>query len=298
MNNKQQILIEENNKHIKLEKENNFIEAEAMKELKIILNDIYNMIEIDHHKANELLEKISKNTYSFRFRLEIKMLSNIIKEKEEYENLSEDNKKLFNMVMDIAKTEYKKKNYSLAYNYYSVGKNITDNNIFNYYMGKVLYKEHKNKEAFEYLETYRLNGGIKLNKCLIYLANIYYKRRNHKKMKKCQKQIIDINKNFKIPFKYNYRQVNNGYDKLKERMMEKLEFCEDDFEVNVVSEMPKYEDCSISQKLAILKDLISNKQIKTVEKLIKELNPTTEQEKKEIQQFQKNRKIYKNKKTI
>ena len=72
-----------------------------------------------------------------------------------------------------AKLLYRKEKLEEAYDYYLAGLYVTQHNIFNYYLGKMCYKNRYVEEAREYLENYIKNGGEKLSKSLLYLNRIY-----------------------------------------------------------------------------------------------------------------------------
>ena len=156
------------------------------------------MIKLDYETATRLLEEISPK--AVKYQPQILYLKNKINEEKAYQELGIEQKEAYTKAITKGREYYHANNLSTAYNYYTYGKYITNHPIFDYYIGKILFKSQKQDEAYKYFKIYIKNGGEKYLKALLYLAatECFHKRiKSVKKIIDQQKLIINT---FNIDF--------------------------------------------------------------------------------------------------
>lgn len=156
------------------------------------------MIKLDYETATRLLEEISPK--AVKYQPQILYLKNKINEEKAYQELGNEQKEAYTKAITKGREYYHANNLSTAYNYYTYGKYITNHPIFDYYIGKILFKAQKQDEAYKYFKIYIKNGGEKYLKALLYLAatECFHKRiKSAKKIIDLQKLIINT---FNIDF--------------------------------------------------------------------------------------------------
>lgn len=169
------------------------------------LRDINNLIkEKKLDEATILLNKLPKEIVSSN-KIIVKYLRGKITElnsRDEEDNIAFYYSKLYNY-----KGEYEK---SLSIYYDMLVK--TNKNIYNYYVGRSLYKMGYQLEALEYLNKYIKKGGFKLPNALLICTIIL---RNHKRyktlnvyMKRCQVINFFNESNFEL-IEYDYKKNVN-----------------------------------------------------------------------------------------
>ena len=143
--------------------------------------------------AKKLLEKTNTDEFN-EYRYYIRHLNAKINE------LSKTEKEL--TYLTYAKISLDKRRYEDALSVFYEGLITTKNNIFNYYVGRALYKMGYQLEALPYLKKYVKNGGFKLSNALLLITIIF---RNHhlrkesaKYIKNCQKINDFNNSNYKL----------------------------------------------------------------------------------------------------
>ena len=148
------------------------------------LNEVNFLINYDLKTSNELLEKINSK-YHLENNYKVKYLENKIKEKNYIYNEMEE------YFLEKANKAYKMKDYEYALVIYYIALEVTNNNIFNYYIGKIEFKLKNYKASKYYLNEYMLNGASKYSKSLLYLYHIAYIEK--KKNNEFKDKIIKIN---------------------------------------------------------------------------------------------------------
>lgn len=204
---------------------------------------------------------------------ELRYLKNCLKEKRKIE----DDDTIF--FIKSGRKCYQKENYKDALSEYKKGLKKTNNAIFNYYIGKMYYKLGRKKDASRYLKIYAHFGADKLSKCYLYLYLCSKDKRDYYKKK------IDI--------------------------ISKIE--ETDFQIKTLEEK-KYEEVVVTleeiksneikgtketiETLKEIKRLYESGRQKEGDKLLKSLSQKkdkTKEEKIEIEDMQKQKKLYLNK---
>ena len=192
-----------------------------------------------------------------------------------------------------AKLLYRKEKLEEAYDYYLAGLYVTQHNIFNYYLGKMCYKNDCIDEALHYFKIYVKNGGEKLSKSLLYLSGIYKMKKVNDKAQLFHERMIEINKFFENNFRFkNCPIMPDSYFKVENEESVK-NVCE-----NQTKKIEIKEEVSINlkERLEDIKRLILMHQDKKADKMLLELeqekNNMNKEEKQILLQFQKNKKLY------
>ena len=266
----------------------------------------HKLIPINIEEAQYIYSYIINLYPTYIYKVQLNCLKNMILERENYLKLSEKEQKQFNFIQKKGKELYKRcnlsKRYSYdmeakllyrketldeAYDYYLAGLYITQHNIFNYYLGKICYKNNRHEEACKYLETYIKNGGEKLSKSLLYLNKIYKNKRMKSKHQMLAKRITELSKFFGDDFEFfDFPLRHENYIKNSENK---------DTNYLEIFEQPKMSN-NLKERLENIKNLILVHQDKKADKLILELerekNNMNDDDRKAFLQFKKNKKLY------
>ena len=234
------------------------------------------MIKQDLETATRLLEELSHK--AVKYQSQILYLKNKINEERAYKELGKEQKEIYAKAITKGREQYHDNNLSAAYDYYAYGKYITNHPIFDYYIGKILFKAQKQDEAYKYFKIYIKNGGEKYLKALLYLAatECFHKRiKSAKKIIDLQKLIINT---FNIDFEIAkldriIKQVKNDkdFDVRKFAVSHNLMLSEEffDSEYNGISN-----DRELCKELERIKEMYRNGRIteanKRIETLLKE----------------------------
>ena len=116
------------------------------------------------------------------YSLEIDYLNNFLNEKVAYLGLGDERKQLFIDLKTQGSKLYHAKRYKDAFKIYEKAYEITGLNIFEYYLGKCLFRMKRLEYAEEYFLRYLEHGGEKKEKTLLFLIGIG-KIRNYTKHK-------------------------------------------------------------------------------------------------------------------
>ena len=245
------------------------------------LKKIDKMIDANLEEALKLLNDIlSRPTQYSKYNEGIKYLQNKINEVVLYQKLNEEQQSVYNMAIKDGHNLNLDKDYRTAYNYYMYAKETTNHPIFDYYIGKILYKLGNHDLSYEYLSNYELNGGVKTVKVIMYLNMIDYRRNNIEKIKERQKITNKIITTFDIDFVDSYVDIIiNKNDNVKNQEL-------------------KSDDISSQEelyfKLEQIKEMYRNGKIKTADKLLSKLSRNVEgkDNKEKIKEVIKSKKLY------
>ena len=166
---------------------------------KSLLAMVNQTIELDLNMASKLLEELIPITDGYEE--EIKCLQNKINEKKLYQSLTEDKKRTYDKIMEKGRAYYHANDFYTANDCYVFGMDITNHPIFDYYIGKMLYKIGKLDDAYYHLSKYREHGGEKLLKSLVYLNAINYINGNIEEIKKNEEVANRLKTALDIDFK-------------------------------------------------------------------------------------------------
>lgn len=244
------------------------------------------------------------------YKRQLNCLKNMIIERKKYLELSELEQQRYNFLKDRgrrlyrncnlnrkynydmeAKLLYRKEKLEESYDYYLAGLYVTQHNIFNYYLGKMCYKNSHIDEAREYFEEYIKNGGEKLSKALLYLNRIYKIKKIKYKPQLFSERITELTRFFDNEFEFKNIPIIEDYyfeieseDNIKNVSEDEIDDTKKDVDIN------------LEEKLENIKNLILVHQDKKADKLILELerekNNMNKEDKQILLQFQKNKKLY------
>lgn len=247
------------------------------------------VIYFDITKAKFLIQKLLPQGTSNN------LLQKEIKEHEFYLALSENQKDLNDYYLDAGRKALKENNYALAYDYFQAGKYLTENKLFYYYIGKTLYRSGNYAEAKKNFQLYNKEGATKIQKSYHYLLQIAKYEKNFSSIEKYRKKLNILNKNFSTYFapsmKTSKTSTDIDYSKISamHNLKEHFDFEKEDFiPEDVSSNIP------LIQYLEKLKEMLQQKQIQKVNKILNKIKPQTSEEKSLLKQFIKNKKLYLN----
>lgn len=123
----------------------------------------------DYENANKLISLLTKRSIKNN---NSRYLKRKIEEQEYYDKMSEDLYNKILLYLNNGKSCLIHEDYYNAYNYFMAGKYLTNDRIFDYYLGKTYYKCKNYKVAKKYFEEYAKLGYWKLGKCYFYLSFI------------------------------------------------------------------------------------------------------------------------------
>ncbi len=239
---------------------------------------IYDLITQNNLRKASKLYKIflkpdEKLNKKYRF------LRNIITEKQKYEKLRPNRKKAYDKCLQMGKEALKRKDYYTAYDYFTSGKFITENPIFDYYTAKALHYAGNYKEAYNCFKYYASHGGQKITQSLLYILGEVENREDPERFKRIYNRIIEIDSI-----------IDPTFD-LENRIYPR--------------ELPKvstygaaYDDYTLIEKLSFIKYHIQSHNTKYANKLIQKLYNNSDDAQQLIRQFERNKKLYKNQNLI
>lgn len=167
---------------------------------KLIIKALYVLISNGYlEDATSLLEiiEIPKS-----YKEQVKILKTGIIEHSHINNLSVEEKEVYDEAIIKGRESYHKKDFEEAFDYYTWGLLVTRAPIFYYYIGKILYKLCRYREAREYFENYITMGVIKIDKAYLYLSKIAEKYGKKKKSVSYSKYVSYANDVLNKEFDY------------------------------------------------------------------------------------------------
>lgn len=246
-------------------------------------------IEIDIEEAKRMFSFLDKKANP----IEYHYLYGMIMEKDVYSEYDSKMQEKYDNYLNLGIEAIGRGDYSQAYNYFSAGYDVTKNNIFNYYMGKALFKGGDKRTAYPYFDGYTRFGGSKLPKALLYLMSAYLDIGMEKKVRKYYDELAYINEVFDHDF--NLVSPFNKNGELK-RKNQKNFMSEDDFEDKGKGyKIEDYYEYNFSEKIVIIESLFRNGQYNTALHLLSELKPANKIQRRKVQNLEKNKTLYKNK---
>ncbi len=256
-----------------------------------IFATIENEISNDIDFAKEMLDQIDRQTYS----IEYNYLLGMIKEQERLAEYDSKKREKYEEYLNLGIGALDNCDYAAAYNYFAAGYDATKNNIFNYYMGKALFKEGNKRAAYPYFDGYTRLGGSKLPKALLYLMSSYIHIGKEKKVRKYYNELVRINKSFNHSFKI-VSPFNKHGELKKKRFLPYV--TEDDFtNKGVELSLDNYYEYSIDNQLILIENLFREGNYRVADKLLRELNPVEKKQKIKVQELERNKTLYKNKRS-
>lgn len=240
-------------------------------------------VEIDLERAKVMLSFVDKSTNP----IEYQYLYGMIREKEIYFKYDDGMKKKFDEYLSKGRIALENKDYTQAYNLFVAGYDATKNNIFNYYMGKTLFKSESRIAACPYFIVYNRFGGSKLPRALLYTMSIYREIGNPKEARKYYTQLSYINETFSHGFKLDSPFNKKGKLKGRKKRNKKNDGR------NLVLE--EYYDYDFDKRILIIERLFRDRKYSIAIRLLKELKPKDKNQRIIVQELERKKILYKNK---
>lgn len=153
--------------------------AYPLKKRDLIFQSIYILLKNNYcEDAKRFLNQIvifKQNEF------EAKILWNEIANQEKYNALNDYQKEVYQNAVTLGHSYYRNFDVFTAFDIYSWGYYVTNQDIFLYYMGKMFYKNGNYIEAKKYLTQYIKTGSSLLAKAYLYLGHCEFKCLNPKK---------------------------------------------------------------------------------------------------------------------
>lgn len=181
-----------------------------------LLQEINTLVEKDPKLGQELLDKVKYDANANKYNLELSVMKNKAREINDINSLSEEDRVLYNKIRSKAKALMKVKNYKGAYEEYRKGKELFNLPIFDYYIGRTLYKIGDTSAKYN-LISYVKNGGRKTANALLYLDNIAWYDGNDSQSNTFREDIERINTLERNGFVY--KNYNNDFNKKIEQVL-------------------------------------------------------------------------------
>lgn len=181
-----------------------------------LLQEINTLVEKDPKLGQELLDKVKYDANANKYSLELSVMKNKAREINDINSLSEEDRVLYNKIRSKAKALMKVKNYKGAYEEYCKGKELFNLPIFDYYIGRTLYKIGDTSAKYN-LINYVRNGGRKTANALLYLDNIAWYDGNDSQSNTFREDIERINTLERNGFVY--KNYNNDFNKKIEQVL-------------------------------------------------------------------------------
>lgn len=158
----------------------------------VIYNVLYTLIKNNYyHIVASLLDSI---TITDQNKDMVTALKNAIVNQEFYLNMSDDMRSDYQETIALGKQYFRDGEYDKSLESYAQGRKMTKGNIFDYYLGKIMFHLGRFDEAEHYFNNYIKNGSDKLSKTYRYLAVIAEKKHDSelsaKYLNQSQKYII------------------------------------------------------------------------------------------------------------
>lgn len=261
------------------------------------LNYIKKLIDLGKiDLASFLLNDIKKNYRGIDDDI-CNYLNSIITEEKLYQNLTDEQKNIYNECIKKGKQANR---IDESIKWYSLGKKETNHPIFDYYCGKMYYKLNKYDRAYKYLNEYKEQGGTKIFQNLLYMLIIDKKTGKINKANQKVKFLKKITSYFNIDWEIDYVKKDRSFkrdineiDIIKEIESKKISLSENLFNTKELY-IEEYYNYNLSDKLELIKRLYQCRRIKLADSLLKELEKEVTQpfEKKAIESEKKRKVLY------
>lgn len=177
-------------------------------------------------------------------------------------------KNIKNNFLEVGKYALSTDDYETAYDYFSAGKYLSDNPLFDYYLGECCFHTGNYTFATEYFDNYTLDGSLKLNNAYAYLY-IISKMRGYEISKvylsRCRKLDEFLDTNYAL--------------QAEEFFKEQVELSTNLFNTEIDK----------------IKELLLTNRKKEADKMLINIKPITKEQKEVVKQLIKNKKLYLNK---
>lgn len=196
---------------------------------------VIKLIELKRYDAAEELINLIKSNSSRN--KHIKYYERRIEEELFYSKQKNKEKELVKYLVQIGESCYKDRNNEASLYYNELGKKMTNDYVFDYYLGKTYYRMHNYKKATEHLNSYSKQGFEKLSKCYYFLFLSQVKsKESYGKTYQNNKELCEayrINNDFSRYFNDLYIRVEvskeKTFDKNKSLAYRYVDMTEEDF---------------------------------------------------------------------
>ena len=258
-----------------------------------ILLEVEKMIKLGNVElASNILNTLPNMEIFAAYSIELDYLNNLLNEKIAYLGLGDERKQLFIDLKTQGSKLYHAKRYKDAFKLYEKAYEITGLNIFEYYLGKCLFRMKRLEYAEEYFLRYLEHGGEKKEKTLLFLIGIG-KIRNDEYGNYLE-EMNRINLSFNRSFKYQNKEENGKYSDNSENSR-KSTFTVSDFndDSTVKLDIENYYNYGVDGKLKIIRELYRTGKVDAANLLLDELKKTCpSKDKEKVLQMVRNKKLY------
>ena len=258
--------------------------------------------------ASYLLDEVSERKDFENYLDIVDYLRGFIREKKEFNLLSEENQKDFTSKRLHAKSKYKKKLNQACLDEYTALKDEYGLKICDYYIAKVMFRMGMFSQAKEKFLSYLEQGGVKTEKAYMFLAKIEKIQKNIPESKRYIKMMKKIHRVFPRDFEYltdklygRKKKVKveedkfDQHDEVKKKKSRNIKMNEDDFDRTENDGVLGFYDTDVDGKLSIIRGLLQTGHESVANKLLEEVKKEcAPEEKGKVLQFARNKKIYKN----
>lgn len=164
----------------------------SLKKSNLVYKCLYKLIKNNFHSEVKLL--LDKMFVFKKDKIKFDILQKAIKNQENYQSLTIEQQSVYHTAISYGHYYYEIGDLIMAYDIYEWGYYITEQPIFLYYIGKMLFKNRNYQEAETYLKEYVKLGDRKLSKAYLYIAAIEKIKSKYKEAKRYTIYISEANK--------------------------------------------------------------------------------------------------------
>ncbi len=252
--------------------------------MQMITYDEFPLVESVFYKNYDLI-KDNTNEVIFHY------MENRISERKKFLSFDYDSRLEYNKIMSEIKKARKEKDNNKIIELSTLGKELFDIPIFDYYQGQAYFRMNMYDESIEKLREYLEAGSVKSIKARGYLSIAYMATNNYEQASLVEEEISQLEDYFLILNRKKIYAEKNKYDKLVNTN-------------DISSDIDKYmeEELTIDEfysypfpkKIALVRQLYTSNMKKLGDKLMKEIESSscTDLEKKTISKEKQNKKLY------
>lgn len=164
----------------------------SLKKIDFVYKCLYKLIKNNFHSEVKLL--LDKLFVFKKDKIKFDILQNAIKNQENYQSLTTEQQGVYRTAISYGHYYYETRDLLMAYNIYEWGYYITEQPIFLYYIGKMLFKNKNYQEAEIYLRKYVKVGDSKLSKAYLYILALEKIKRRYNEAKRYTVYVSEANK--------------------------------------------------------------------------------------------------------
>lgn len=263
---------------------------------------LLNYMQMSIFSNLSLVEKVFYDNYDYieqsTSKIAFDYLQKRLTEKRKFENLPLEEFEDYRKCMLEVKQSMADKDYQRAIEYATLGKELTEFPVFDYYIGQSYFRSGDNFKAIEKFMEYLDNGGIKALKARGYLAFAYTNIGDYKGASLMQEEIAQL-KRFYVRIGKNKVYAGPVFKEDKSKRNEQ-KLTTDSIDENVNKLMDEdltvgdFYSYSFPQKMALIRRLYFTNMVKVADKLMKDVEKESDSsvEKQFINTERQNKKLY------